>query len=195
MLTEQSYVLPTQEQTPVEPLVQQPTLSPRFDEGIISSAIHAFVDVADTEMSFLVNQMYQAWATAFAKDLAAGGKRKRSIQELDRMYHNCFAVCELLDQIESAKKLSIDKADPECRYSALITDTDGKLKHTYVAATSQQEATQQVRRENSVGKVGWSCLAGRWLRDSFGIIPIVLFFKLQGADIAQRRVSPSAVVI
>ena len=43
--------------------------------------------------------------------------------------------------------------------------------------------------------VGWSCLAGRWLRDSFGIILVIRFLKLQGADIAQRRVSPTAVVI
>ena len=45
------------------------------------------------------------------------------------------------------------------------------------------------------GWVGWSCLAGRWLRDSFGIILVIRFLKLQGADIAQRRVSPTAVVI
>ncbi len=43
--------------------------------------------------------------------------------------------------------------------------------------------------------VRWSCLAGRWLRDSFGIIPVIQFLKLQRANIAQRRMSPLAVIV
>ncbi len=49
-----------------------------------------------------------------------------------------------------------------------------------------------VRRQYGMG---WSCLAGRWLRDNFEIIPVMHFLKLQRADIAQRRMSPSAVII
>lgn len=29
-----------------------------------------------------------------------------------------------------------------------------------------------------ISSMGWSYLAGRWLRDSFGIVPIIRFLKL-----------------